>query len=677
MPDLKSAQPATPTDADIQMPSPQAGGSVSNDRNPSSLTQALARAATATVQPFIQTGQAIYKAGQTKYNSISPTLTKAYQEFERLQAAAQQPPQAVKPDAPGRTVGAPPLEPLKQHKPEQLAQAKPSEPPRQTTPKPITPIRSLPNANLARTLTNYNMPSSFTRIPNLNSSIKPINIDMPFDIALNKLKYENIPMTNLQIKPLPAIKPITNPAIKTIATQPFNKLVMPKITPINTVMVKPMLNVKPIAMPKPIVNTLRPMPTPKLVTPTIPKINPINNTLVKPIASIKPIAMPIANIKPLTMPKPIVNTLRPMPNIAISAMPKIKPIDNTPIKPIASIKPIAMPKPIVNTLRPIQTPSFVKYTIPPITPMGNIMVKPIASIRPLPMPKPIATNIKAMPMPKFAQVDIPSLNYMSKKFNFEMPKQLESITTPKITPIKMAPIRLPDVEIPRYSMPQITVTMPRVTVTEVKYQTINTRYVEKTIKLYDAKVMHDASRINSMISPSNNLQKYFNGNAAPKIDLTKFIQNTSGQRKEIINQAQIYTNSAEVKKLEALDTWRNEYDKFMALSSNISNVVRETGQVDPASLDYLENVKENLDTLTRNITDMGIDKKAMQKVIKNSGETAVNPLMKEKVPMPLMLENPSLRVLPGSNIAPKVDILNSFSRGVSNIFTSTVHAEEQ
>ncbi|MDD4182863.1 MAG: hypothetical protein PHT53_03475 [Candidatus Omnitrophica bacterium] len=304
------------------------------------------------------------------------------------------------------------------------------------------------------------------------------------------------------------------------------------------------------------------------------------------------------------------------------------------------------------------------------------MVKPIASIKPLTMPKPIATNIKAMPMPKFAQVDIPSLSYMSKTYNFEMPKQLGAITTPKMTPIKVAPIRLPDVEIPQYAMPKLTVTMPRVIVTEVKYQTINTRYVEKTIKLYDAKVMHDASRINSMISPANNLQKYFSGNGAPKIDLAKFIQNTSGQRKGIITQAQIYTNSVEVKKLEALDTWRNEYDKFMALSSNISNVVKETGQIDPASLDYLENVKENLDTLTRNITDMGVDKKTMQQVIENPGKAVVNPLMKDRAPMPSVLENPSLKVFPGS-IAPKVDILNNFSRGVSNIFTATVHAEEQ
>jgi hypothetical protein len=50
--------------------------------------------------------------------------------------------------------------------------------------------------------------------------------------------------------------------------------------------------------------------------------------------------------------------------------------------------------------------------------------------------------------------------------------------------------------------------------------------------------------------------------------------------------------------------------------------------------------------------------------------------MKDRAPMPSVLENPSLKVFPGS-IAPKVDILNSFSRGVSNIFTSTVHAEEQ
>jgi len=136
-----------------------------------------------------------------------------------------------------------------------------------------------------------------------------------------------------------------------------------------------------------------------------------------------------------------------------------------------------------------------------------------------------------MPMPKFAYVDIPSLNYLSTKFNFDMPQQLETINMPKITPVKMAPIRLPDVEIPKYSMRNVAVmempkyTMPKIAVSEVKYQPINKQYVEKTIKLYDAKVMRDASSINSMISPNNNLQKYFSGRNELKIDLTKFIQN--------------------------------------------------------------------------------------------------------------------------------------------------------
>jgi len=536
------------------------------------------------------------------------------------------------------------------------------------TPQPIQPLPA--NNSFARMPANYNIAPMATRIPNLNSSFKPVNIEMPLEITFNKVKFDNMPRTNLQIKPLPAIKPITNPVIKTVTAQSFNIPAIPKIAPIATV--KPVANIKPITMPKPIVSTLSPTPMPKLVMPTMPKI--------APIAAVKP----IANIKPITMPKPIVSTLSPtpMPKLVMPRVAPIKPIENVLVKPIANVKPITMPAPIVNTLKPIQAPSFVKYTIPAITPMDKVMLKPIESIKPLIMPKPIATNIKAMPMPKFAYVDIPSLNYMSTKFDFDMPQQLETINMPKITTVKMAPVRLPDVEIPKYSMPNVAVmempkyTMPKIAVSEVKYQPINKQYVEKTIKLYDAKVMRDASRINSMISPSNNLQKYFSGRNELKIDLTKFIQNAPGQRKEIINQAQLYTNSAEVKKLQALDAWRNEYDKFIALSSNISTVVKETGRVDPASLDYLENVKENLDMLTRNITDMGIDKTAIQQVIKSPAET-INPLMKGTVPMPPALSNPSLRVLPGSNVAPKVDILNNFSRGVSNIFTSTVHAEEQ
>jgi len=493
----------------------------------------------------------------------------------------------------------------------------------------IPAIEPLPNNAFAQLPANYNISPIATRIPNLNNSFKPVNIEIPLEIALNKVKFDNLPKANLQIKPLPVIKPITNPVIKTVTAQSFNIPAIPKIAPIATV--KPVANIKPITMPKPITSTLSPTPMPKLVMPAIAPIKPIDNILVKPIANVKP---------------------------------------------------ITMPAPIVNTLKPIQTPSFVKYTIPAIVPMDKFMLKPIGSIKPLTMPKPIATNIKAMPMPKFAYVDIPSLNYLSTKFNFDMPQQLETINMPKITPVKMAPIRLPDVEIPKYSMRNVAVmempkyTMPKIAVSEVKYQPINKQYVEKTIKLYDAKVMRDASSINSMISPNNNLQKYFSGRNELKIDLTKFIQNAPGQRKEIINQAQLYTNSAEVKKLQALDAWRNEYDKFIALSSNVSTVVKETGQVDPASLDYLENVKENLDMLTRNITDMGIDKTAIQQVIKSPAET-INPLMKDTIPMPPALSNPSLRVLPGSNIAPKVDILNSLSRGVNNIFTSTVHAEEQ
>ncbi|MFA5337093.1 MAG: hypothetical protein WC330_02015 [Candidatus Omnitrophota bacterium] len=300
-----------------------------------------------------------------------------------------------------------------------------------------------------------------------------------------------------------------------------------------------------------------------------------------------------------------------------------------------------------------------------------------------------------MPAPKFANIDVPSLNYMGKTFNFEVPVQLNRITTPSITPIKMTPIRLSGMEIPKYSMPNIILTpvkhspvnrqvmeipkyaMPKIATTQVKYYPINRQVVEKTIKTYDAKVMHDASRINSMIAPSNNLQKYFNTRHEIRIDLTKFIQNAPSQRKEIISQAQIYANGAEMKKLKALDVWRNEYDKFLALSSNISNVVKETGQVDTYSLEHLENVKENLDALTRNITDMGVDKAAMQQVIRGPSEPVINPLMKEKIPMPSAFENPSLRVLPRNDIAPKINILGGLANGVSNLFSPAVHAEEQ
>ncbi|MCK9614631.1 MAG: hypothetical protein M0R48_03900 [Candidatus Omnitrophica bacterium] len=537
-------------------------------------------------------------------------------------------------------------------------------PPKIASTQPLTPIKPLPNNNLARPLLSYNQPSQLKPLPNitnLNTIFKPNKIDVPFNITLQNLKYANAQPIKL-LKPLPAMKPIVNPSLKTLQAQPFNKLTTPKITPINNTMVKPIASLKPIPMSKPIANTLKPMQAPNLVKSTIPSIKPINNNMLNPTA----------NLKPLAMPKPIVNTLKPIqtPNLVKSTIPKITPINNTLVKPIASIKPLTMPKPIVNTLRPIQTPSFVKYTIPAIAPINKLIIKPIESLKPLTMPKPIATNIKAMPMPKFAHVDIPSLNYMSKTFNVEMPEQIESVTMPKITPIKMTPIRLPEVEIPKYAM-------PRIAATEIKYQPINKQYVEKTIKLYDAKVMHDASRINSMISPSNDLQKYFNGRNTIRIDLVKFVQNAPGQRKEIINQAQTYVNSAEVKKLKALDAWRNEYDKFLALSSNVSNVVKETGQVDAYSLEYLENVKENLDTLTRKITDMGIDKAAMQQVIKSPSETVINPLMKEKAPMPSVLENPSLRILPESNISPKINIFGSLTQGVSSLFSSTVHAEEQ
>jgi len=527
-----------------------------------------------------------------------------------------------------------------------------------------SPIARMPNNIIAS-----NNATRISNIPSLNNVFKPVKVDVPFEVALNNLKTQNIPKIS-QIAPIASIKPITNQAIKPIQAQTFTKLSMPKITPINVTLVKPIASIKPIAMPKPVVaNALKPISMPSMATNTMPKINPIDTKLV-------------SNIKPISMPKPIVNTLRPipMPSIATAAIPKITPISN---KPIASITPITMPKTIVNTLKPIQSQSFVRYTIPAITPINNTIMNQATAIKPISMPKPIATNIKAMPMPKFAHVDVPSLAYMGKTFNVEMPK-IETITMPKMQPVKVAPVRLPDVDMPKYTMPQVAVieipkyAMPQIAVKEIKYQPANTQYIEKTIKLYDAKVMHDASRINSLIAPGNSLQKYFNGNNTPKIDLTRFVQNTPNQRKEIITQAQVYANSTEIRKLEALDTWRKEYDKFMALSSNISNVIKETGQVDPASLDYLENVKENLDTLTRNITDMGVEKTAMQQVIKNSGETVTNPLMKGRAPvmMPTATDNPSLRVLP-INTAPRIDIINGLTHGISNLLSSPAHAEEQ
>ncbi len=489
--------------------------------------------------------------------------------------------------------------------------------------------------------------------------------------------------------PTSPIKPISELRITT--SKPINTI--PVLT--KNIGVNQLTMPKTLAMPKPIVTTLKPIQTPKLAITAIPKITPINTNVAKPITSIKPISMPkpvvVNALKPISMPNiattaipkitPIANT--PITSIKPIAMPKIKPIDNILVKPIASIKPLTMPKPIVNTLKPIPAQSLVKYTIPAITPLDKVMLKPIASIKPLTMPKPIATNIRSMPAPKYAHIDVPSLNYMGKTFNVEVPK-IETITMPKMQPVKVAPIRLSEVEIPKYTMPQVAVieipkyAMPQIAVKGTKYQPINTQYIETTIKLYDAKVMHDASRINSLIAPGNSLQKYFNGNHMPKIDLTRFVQNAPNQRKEIITRAQAYANSAEIRKLEALDTWRKEYDKFMALSSNISNVVKETGQVDPASLDYLENVKENLDTLTRNITDMGVEKTAMQQVIKNSGETVTNPLMKDKAPvmMPTITDNPSLRVLP-INTAPRIDIINGLTHGISNLLSSPAHAEEQ
>lgn len=685
MPDLSKVE-ANATDASKAgtgfNSTPHAGGSVSHEVQKSSSIQALGNAAMAAAQPAIQTGQAVYSAGKALYGTVSPTITKTYQELGRLYTTAQTTSQSnsagglvtyngqrgfgthsggsINPNIPGRSnkPQGPGLTPPPVAAAKPVVSAKPIEQPLKQQPEIAgrNIISPMSGANsFARIPTNYNMALS-PRITNLNSNFKPIKTDVPFEVALNNLKTQNIPKIS-QIAPIASIKPITNQAIKPIQAQTFTKLSMPKITPINATLVKPIASIKPIAMPKPVVaNALKPISMPSMAANTMPKINPIDTKLV-------------SNIKPISMPKPIVNTLKPisMPSIATAAIPKITPISN---KPIASITPITMPKPIVNTLKPIQSQSFVRYTIPAITPINNTIMNQATAIKPISMPKPIATNIKAMPMPKFAHVDVPSLAYMGKTFNVEMPK-IETITMPKMQPVKVAPVRLPDVDMPKY-------TMPKITVAEVKYQPISKQYVEKTIKVYDAKVISDASHINSIISPNNNLQKYFSSNSIVKIDLNKFIQNTPTQRKEIINQAQVYTNSVEVKKLEALNAWRNEYDKFMALSSNISNVVKETGEVDPASLEYLETVKENLDTLTRKITDMGVDKTAMQQVIKSSTQPlAINPLMKEKNPMPTALENPSLKVLPGGNMAPKVDILNGLTHGVSNIFTSTVHAEEQ
>lgn len=519
------------------------------------------------------------------------------------------------------------------------------------------------------------------------------------------------------ITPMAMPKPIAN-TFTAIEVPKFSKPLMTNITPIDNL--KP-IGLTPMTTPKPLVNTLTPMQAPAFAKPFASQLTPIEKLIAKPLGiSTMPAPKPIANtfapvetprfskasisnitsieslkplvLAPIAMPKPLINTLTPMqaPAFSKSAISQLTPIEKLIAKPLG-VNIMPAPKPIANAFTPIEIPQFsalsisplaipksiagfttnidslpfMKYTAPKLVPINKLMVKPIATI--VNAPKPIAI-IKPLPVSSYLQ----SLEYIDNTLDIKTPgAQITPIPVPNFTVTKITPLQVPEIKSHSYVAPHIPAP-----VMKPQHYALNRQVVENTLAAYNTKIFRDAARINTLIAPDNILQKYFDGKKNYlKVDLAKFVQNNSEQRKQLINQAQTYGNTAELQKLQALNTWRNEYDKFLALSSNISTIVKETGGADPSSLKYLRDTKENLDALTRNIAETGIDKGAVEQFITNVDQAVPVAVKPYELMPPPTLSNP--QNLPLDSIAPKTNFLGGLTQGVGNFLSPALHAEDK
>ncbi|MFA5008561.1 MAG: hypothetical protein WC546_05010 [Candidatus Omnitrophota bacterium] len=483
-----------------------------------------------------------------------------------------------------------------------------------------------------------------TPIPKQPSFSSPFNSNMP-SIAIKPMEMPNYapirptPLVNSNFnQPFNLTKINTISPIRTSIT-PLTNLQLPRLKPIDQLMIKP-IGFSSLNMPKPI------------------KMPAFNKTAMAPMPSIdKLVAKPIG-LNPITMPKPINSAFTPikMPGFNKAAVAPIPSIDKLMIKPIglnpinSTFAPIRMPAMVIPSLKPIQAFPYKPLALSPIS-MPEPLANSITSIKAPVLIKASVSRINAVdPIRDIAQKDFASLSYLNKSLEVSQPDINLNKTIVKPISIQWTDMTNNNLNINLTKIPAISTKYP---LNPLSLET------QKTIKIYDTKTIRDAGKINAMVSAINVPRPL--STAGFKVDLDKFVQSGFEQRKQIIDNAKVYTDASQIQKLQALHTWRNEYDKFMALSANISQITEATGQVDASSLESLQNVKENLDTLTREVSNINTEKNTLQQFI-----NASQGLNKPQIQSPLNLPRQ----------APATNFLRNISQNLGNLVSMPAHAED-